>query len=112
VDAIKRPLLVAQGANDPQVKKPQSDQLVDALRSRAVAVTYIVFPDEGHGFVRPHNNIAFTAVAEHFLAQCLGGRAEPFGTSLHASSMIVPHGAEFVNGLREALAKPPPENAH
>lgn len=108
-DAISRPLLVAQGANDPQVKKAQSDELVEALRSRGASVTYLVFPDEGHGFTRPESGIALAAVAEHFLAQCLGGRAEPFGQSLRSSSLIIPHGANFVEGLQEALAKAPAE---
>ncbi len=101
-DAISRPLLVAQGTNDPQVKKPQSDQLVDALRSRGATVTYLVFPGEGHGFTRPENVIALRAVTEHFLAQCLGGRAEPFGQSLQSSSLILAHGGSFIKGLDEA----------
>jgi dipeptidyl aminopeptidase/acylaminoacyl peptidase len=109
-DAIRRPLLVAQGANDPQVKKAQSDELVEALRSHGASVTYLVFPDEGHGFTRPENEIALRAIAEHFLAQCLGGRAEPFGQSLRSSSLVIPHGANFVEGLQEALAESPAEN--
>lgn len=103
--AISRPLLVAHGANDPQLPKAQSDQIVEALRSRDAVVTYLVFPDEGHGFSRPENEIALMAIAEHFLAQCLGGRAEAFGESLQSSSLIVPHGANFVEGLAEALTK-------
>jgi hypothetical protein len=87
------------------VKKPQSDQLIEALRSRGAAVTYLVFADEGHGFTRPENVIALRAVVEHFLAQCLGGRAEPFGQSLRSSSLVVPHGASFIEGLQEASAR-------
>jgi dipeptidyl aminopeptidase/acylaminoacyl peptidase len=102
-DAISRPLLVAQGTNDPQVKKPQSDQLVEALRLRGATVTYLVFAGEGHGFTRPENVLALRAVSEHFLAQCLGGRTEPFGQSLRQSSIVVPHGASFIEGLQEAL---------
>lgn len=102
-EAISRPLLVAQGANDPQVKKPQSDQMVEALRSRGASVTYLLFPDEGHGFTRPENQIALTAITEHFLAQCLGGRAEPFGQSLRSSSLTILYGASFIEGLQEAL---------
>jgi len=66
----------AQGANDPRVKQAESDAIVAALRARGVEVEYIVFPDEGHGFQRPENRLAFSAAAEAFLARHLGGRAE------------------------------------
>ncbi len=71
---IKAPLLVIQGANDPRVKKAESDQIVVALRERGFPVEYIVAPDEGHGFARPVNNMALYATAEKFLAKHLGGR--------------------------------------
>jgi dienelactone hydrolase len=93
------------GTNDPQVKKSQSDQLVEALRARGAAVTYLVFSGEGHGFTRPENIVALRGATEHFLAQCLGGRAEPFGQSLRSSSLSESHGANFVQGLEEALAR-------
>jgi hypothetical protein len=64
----------------------------------------VVFPDEGHGFARPENAIAFNAVAENFLAECLGGRAETYGDALAPSSMQVEHGAEHAPGLEAALA--------
>lgn len=102
-DKIRRPLLIGQGANDPRVNVAESQQIVDALKARNIPVTYVVFPDEGHGFARPQNNIAFNAVAENFLAKCLGGRAEPIGPALKASSAQVPYGAEFAPGLAEAL---------
>ena len=60
-DKIKTPLLVVQGANDPRVKKAESDQIVIALRDRGFPVEYIVAPDEGHGFARPVNNMAMFA---------------------------------------------------
>jgi dipeptidyl aminopeptidase/acylaminoacyl peptidase len=88
-DAIKRPLLIGQGANDPRVNVAESDQIVAAMKAKNIPVTYVVFPDEGHGFARPVNNIAFSAVAENFLAQCLGGRAEPVGGALAASTAQV-----------------------
>jgi dipeptidyl aminopeptidase/acylaminoacyl peptidase len=103
-DAIKRPLLIGQGANDPRVKQVESDQIVNAMKAKSIPVTYVLFPDEGHGFARPENNIAFNAVAEQFLQRCLGGRAEPIGTALTASTATVPHGAEFAPGVTEALA--------
>jgi dipeptidyl aminopeptidase/acylaminoacyl peptidase len=103
-EAIVRPLLIGQGANDPRVKQAESDQIVAAMQAKSIPVTYVLFPDEGHGFARPENNIAFFATAEHFLAACLGGRTEPFGDTLKASSMTVPDGAEFAPGLKAALA--------
>jgi dipeptidyl aminopeptidase/acylaminoacyl peptidase len=78
---IKSPLLVVQGANDPRVKKTESDQIVVALRERGFAVEYIVAPDEGHGFARPVNNMAMFAAAEKFLAKHLGGRFQEGATA-------------------------------
>jgi dipeptidyl aminopeptidase/acylaminoacyl peptidase len=102
-DQIRRPLLIGQGANDPRVNVNESQQIVDALKAKNIPVTYVVFPDEGHGFARPQNNIAFNAVAENFLAKCLGGRAEPIGPSLKASTAEVRYGAEYAPGLAEAM---------
>jgi dipeptidyl aminopeptidase/acylaminoacyl peptidase len=76
-DQIQRPLLIAQGANDPRVKQAESDQIVAAMRRNQLPVTYLVFPDEGHGFARPENRLKFYAAAEQFLAEHLGGRKEP-----------------------------------
>jgi dipeptidyl aminopeptidase/acylaminoacyl peptidase len=70
---IRTPLLVAQGANDPRVKKAESDQIVIALRDRGFPVEYIVAPDEGHGFARPINNLSLFASAEKFFAKHLNG---------------------------------------
>ena len=102
-DRISRPLLIGQGANDPRVNVAESDQIVAAMSAKNIPVTYVVFPDEGHGFARPVNNIAFMAVTENFLGKCLGGRSEPIGGTLKASSAQVKHGAEFAPGLKEAL---------
>ena len=80
-ERIVRPLLIAQGANDPRVKKAESDQIVEAMRRNGKEVEYLVFPDEGHGFARPENNLKFMAAAEAFLARHLGGRSEPAADS-------------------------------
>jgi len=77
---IKTPLLVAQGANDPRVKKAEAEQIVIALRDRGFPVEYILAPDEGHGFARPVNSMALWAASETFLAKHLGGRFQPGGT--------------------------------
>lgn len=75
-DQIKVPLLIGQGANDPRVNKAESDQIVGAMRKNDKPVVYYVFPDEGHGFARPENRLAFFAASEEFLAKYLGGRSE------------------------------------
>jgi len=100
---IRRPLLIAQGANDPRVLQAESDQIVTALAQRKIPVTYLLYPDEGHGFTRPENNLSFMAVTEAFLARCLGGTAEPIGFDLKGSSMKVMRGAEEIPGLMRAL---------
>ena len=76
-DQIKAPLLIGQGANDPRVNKAESDQIVGAMRKNQKTVEYFVFPDEGHGFARPENRMAFNAASEEFLAKYLGGKFEP-----------------------------------
>jgi dipeptidyl aminopeptidase/acylaminoacyl peptidase len=76
-DQIKVPLLIGQGLNDPRVNHRESDQIVAAMRKNNIPVTYVVFPDEGHGFARPENSKRFNAETEAFLGKCLGGRVEP-----------------------------------
>lgn len=89
-DAIERPLLIGQGANDPRVKAAESEQIVAAMRAKKIPVTYAVFPDEGHGFARPANRLAFFAIAEEFLAKHMpGGRFEPMGADNTGSSMTI-----------------------
>jgi dipeptidyl aminopeptidase/acylaminoacyl peptidase len=56
-DKIKAPLMVLQGANDPRVLKRESDEIVAAVKKKGVPVEYVVFPDEGHGFVKKENEI-------------------------------------------------------
>src|SRR5204862_2262453 len=76
VDAIKIPMLIAQGANDPRVKQAESEQIVAAMKEKGIAHEYMLFPDEGHGFAKPENRLKFYAAAEQFLAKHLGGRVE------------------------------------
>lgn len=102
VDEIRRPLLIGQGKNDPRVKEAESRQIVEAMQKKSLPVTYVLFPDEGHGFARPMNNMAFFAVTEAFLAQHLGGRAEPIGSDVRQSSAIIEAGGELIPGLSDA----------
>jgi dipeptidyl aminopeptidase/acylaminoacyl peptidase len=76
---IKTPLMVVQGANDPRVKKAESEQIVIALRDRHFPVEYLCAPDEGHGFARPVNNMAMMAASEKFFAKYLRGRYQEGG---------------------------------
>jgi dipeptidyl aminopeptidase/acylaminoacyl peptidase len=103
-EAITKPLLIAQGANDPRVKQAESDQIVSAMQKAGIPVTYVLYPDEGHGFAKPTNNLAFYAIAENFLAECLGGRAEALGDVLAPSTAEIVEGAEHVAGLKDAIS--------
>lgn len=71
IDKIKAPLFVAQGANDPRVNIDESDQIVEALRSRGVEVLYMVKYDEGHGFHNEENRFEFYEAMLGFLGKHL-----------------------------------------
>ncbi|MFL2848585.1 MAG: S9 family peptidase [Pseudohongiellaceae bacterium] len=101
----KNPVLIGQGARDSRVPLEQSDTVVEKMQQAGVEVTYIVYPDEGHGFAKPANNMSFYAITEVFLGQCLGGRYEPIDVQIEGSSVQVPVGGEHIPGLKQALAK-------
>jgi len=95
---IERPLLIVHGARDPRVKESESEAIVTEMTGRGLPVTYVRFPDEGHGFRREANERAFYGLVENFLASCLGGRAEPLG-SVDDSSLEVRTGRDLIPGL-------------
>jgi dipeptidyl aminopeptidase/acylaminoacyl peptidase len=101
--AIRKPLLIGQGANDVRVKQAESDQIVDAMTANGLPVTYLVYPDEGHGMNRPQNRLSWSAIAEAFLARHLGGRAEPIGDDLAGASVEVRAGIEQIAGLVDTV---------
>src|SRR5229473_2826200 len=70
-DRIRKPLLVLQGANDPRVIKPESDDIVAEVRKNGVPVEYVVFPDEGHGFTKKANEIRAWSTVLRFLDEHL-----------------------------------------
>ena len=76
VNNIIIPMLIAQGANDPRVKQAESEQIVEAMKTKGIDHEYMLFSDEGHGFAKPENRLKFYAHSEKFLAQYLGGRFE------------------------------------
>jgi dipeptidyl aminopeptidase/acylaminoacyl peptidase len=64
-DKIVRPLMVLQGANDPRVIKPESDEIVDAIKKKGGVVEYVLFENEGHGFTKKANEIrAYKAILD------------------------------------------------
>jgi dipeptidyl aminopeptidase/acylaminoacyl peptidase len=105
VDKIEKPLLIGQGANDPRVTQLEADQIVKAMQEHKIPVTYVIYPDEGHGFARPENRMSFNAVMEAFLAEQLGGRFQPVGEDFEGATIEVPAGADDVPGISEALQK-------
>ena len=99
--SITKPLLIGQGANDPRVKQAESDQIIEAMRAKGLPVTYVLYPEEGHGFAVPENRLSFMAIAEAFLAAHLGGEAEPIGQDFEGAKLEVREGAP---GFRIAAA--------
>ena len=102
VEKISAPLLVGQGQNDPRVTKIESDQIVESMAERELPVTYVNFPDEGHGFARPENRLAFFSVMEGFLEGCLGGTSEPVNDAFEGSSIEILYGRGYVENLPQA----------
>ena len=78
-DKIRRPLLVLQGKNDPRVIKPESDDIVKAVKAAGVPVEYVVFDDEGHGFTKKKNQIEGYRAVLNFLDKYL--KREAAGTA-------------------------------
>ena len=103
VGDIKVPLLIGQGENDPRVTKGESDQIVAAMQARNLPVTYLNYPDEGHGFARPENRLSFFATSEAFLSDCLGGDFQAIGDDFDNSSVQVLHGLDYVPGLSDVM---------
>jgi dipeptidyl aminopeptidase/acylaminoacyl peptidase len=89
VSNIKKPLLIGQGANDPRVKQAESDQIVAAMKANKIPGTYILYPDEGHGFAKPNNRMSFYAMAEEFMGNCMNMPYQEVGNAVKNSSAVV-----------------------
>jgi dipeptidyl aminopeptidase/acylaminoacyl peptidase len=100
----KGAMLIVQGANDVRVPTREAEQVVAAMQKAGTQVTYLLYPDEGHGIIRTENNRSFLAISEVFFGQCLGGRYSPLSQELEGSSVKVPAGIEHIRGLKETLA--------
>ena len=99
-DRIKKPLLIMQGAHDPRVKKTEADQIVSSMKAKSIPVTYVLYHDEGHGFVREPNTISSIAIIEQFLAKILGGRAEPVKDDFKGANFSIVEGKQYIHGLK------------
>jgi dipeptidyl aminopeptidase/acylaminoacyl peptidase len=73
---VKNPVMVLQGANDPRVLQAESDDMVEAIRAAGVPVEYVIFPDEGHGFIKKENEIKAYSQIKDFLDKYLKGTGE------------------------------------
>jgi dipeptidyl aminopeptidase/acylaminoacyl peptidase len=96
VDRISRPLLLGHGGNDPRCPRAEADQIAAAMNASGVPFVYALFPDEGHGWTRLENRLSFYAVAEEFLARCLGGAHEPVGQTLTHGSIELHVGGNHI----------------
>jgi acylaminoacyl-peptidase len=94
VDQAARPMLILHGQNDVRCKVAESETFAAAMQEKGLPVTFVVFPDEGHGFLKPENEIAHIAMVEAFLARHLGGVLEPMGSDLDGSSLEIRCGGE------------------
>jgi len=99
VENIQKPMLIFHGANDVRCKVAESDTIVTAMQAKKIPVTYIVYPDEGHGFQKPPNRLSYITIAEAFFARHLGGACEPVGRDLEGSSHEVRAGADILTDL-------------
>ncbi len=76
VKAIKKPILMSHGSRDRMAPQSQSDVFAKALKKHSKEFIYTVYPNEGHDYRNPNNNISYMAMAEFLLHKCLGGRYE------------------------------------
>lgn len=104
-DQIDDPLLVVQGGNDPRVPPSETEQILEALKGSDVPVTYLYYPDEGHGLRQPANRLTSFAAMEQFFGKCIGGRTGDWPDDVGESSVEVRRGAEYVPRLKEAVGQ-------
>jgi dipeptidyl aminopeptidase/acylaminoacyl peptidase len=103
---MRQPLLLAMGAHDARSSRAEFDQITQSLRGRSIALTSLVFPEEGAHLARPQNRLAHLAVMEQFLGTCLGGRVEPVGSAFEGANLIAFDGASTVTGLSAFARRP------
>ena len=88
IDAIQKPFLLIHGDNDPIVAKSESDQIFEAMKKKSKPLTYLAFPDEGHGMRKFHNIMMELAYSEKFLSDILGGDYQPLSPIDEENSQV------------------------
>lgn len=101
---VQKPLLIFQGAQDPEVKAEETEDLVRRLTAGGKEVTYVLYPQEGHEISALQHQESLYPIAEAFLSKHLGGPFEPFGQNLQERTVTVPAGADEIPGLQSALS--------
>lgn len=105
---IKVPVLVVQGANDPRVLQVESDEMVAAIRANNVPVEYVLFPDEGHGFVKKTNRIrasdTYLKFLNDYLKSAAAAAVEPIAAPTGEAAPTEPVPADSAAG--ESAAAP------
>ena len=91
VSKLKIPVLIAHGEKDSRVKQVESEEIVDAMKAKNLPYIYMLFMDEGHGFARPENRLAFYSIAERFLADNLGGNYQAITNELDNTTLKQEH---------------------
>jgi hypothetical protein len=89
----------------------QSEKIVNTMRKNGGKVLFVVYPDEGHGFVRPENNIDFAGRAEELLHEAIGGCFEPWQKAPGAYRRAKVKGASAASALAQAAKTVPPPSA-
>ncbi len=107
--AIKNPILIGQGKDDPRTREWETASFAAALKGNHRAVTYAMYPDEEDELMDPANRTSFSALTEIFLAQCLGGAYQALGSDITTGSITIPVGARYIYGMHEQAPPPPPE---
>lgn len=101
VKNIRRPLIIFHGKNDPRVKEREAYQIVEAMKNLKLPVVCVIYPDEGHGFLREQNIKSYLALSEMFLSKYLGGQYEPIHPGeLEGSSHDIVAGNSIIRSLQ------------
>lgn len=100
-DRIKKPLLILQGEHDPRVKKAEAEQIVGKMKEKSIPVTYVLYHDEGHGFIREPNSMSSNAIIEQFLAANLGGRFEPIKDDFKGANFSILEGKDNTLNIKK-----------